>query len=113
MQGDEECYFDCFNLRQINQGLNSFLLQLQRESLKCKTSIIKSLQEGWGDISVAGRQANIKQIWWLAGSDIGLSVEFELGITFLLIFFKSMPWWFIVRYGITNGLFQLSPCPSA
>lgn len=62
---------------------------------------------------VLGRQANIKQIWWLAGSDVGLSVEFELGIIFLLIFFKSMSWWFFARYGINNGLFQLSPCPAA
>lgn len=90
------------------------MLQLQREPLKCKTSIVKSLQGGWSDTSVVlGRQANIKQIWWLAGSGVGLSVEFELGIIFLLIFFKSTTQGFFVRYGISSGLFQLSPCPAA
>lgn len=105
---------DCFNLRQINQGPNFFMLQPQREPLKCKTSIIKSLQGGWNVTSeVLRRQGNIKQIWWLAGSDVVLSVEFELGIIFLFIFFKSMTWWVFVRYGSNSGLFQLSLCPAA
>ncbi|NXM30967.1 MIC10 protein, partial [Oxyruncus cristatus] len=36
----------------------------------------------------------------LSGSGVGLSVEFELGIIFLLTFFKSMTWCFLTGMGL-------------
>lgn len=75
----------------MNLNLNCFMLWLQREPPKHKAGIINSLQGVWSDNpATLERQASSKQNCWLADSGVGLSVEFQLGIIFLLILFKSV-----------------------